>query len=70
MCTSNLRQADVVDLSYTEEMMGRVEELCGSLRDEQGPLAECIVQMVRNIFGKLSMFENGLKICDRHFYDV
>ena len=50
--------------------MGRVEELCGSLRDEQGPLAECIVQKVRNIFGKLSMFENGPKICDNHFYDV
>jgi len=49
--------------------MGRVEELCGSLHDEQGPLAECIAQMVRNIFGKLSMFENGPEICKSHLYD-
>ena len=38
-------------------MMWRVEELCGSLIDRQGPLAECIAQMVRHILDTLSKFE-------------
>lgn len=38
--------------------MGLVEKLCGSLQNENGPLAECIKAMVGNLFYKLSVFEN------------
>ena len=44
-------------MSCTADMMWRVEEWCGSLIDRQGPLAECIEQMVRHILDKLSTFE-------------
>ena len=44
-------------MSCTDDMMWRVEELCVSLIDQQGPLAECIEQMVRHILYKLSTFE-------------